>query len=100
MKLRVGDGKWPRVFGLEKVADGEPAGEAGAVGTGLSARNRSGDEFTNRLLCARTASILVSAMDMSPEEKIKRFFGLAGEMEKWVSYRCEGGVCSTARRVE
>jgi len=85
VRLRVSDGKWPRVYGLEKIDDGDFDTAQGTAKTTPSARAGSRDEFISRLSCARTASLALSVVQMPVEEKVKELFHLAEELEKWVN---------------
>lgn len=85
VRLRVGEGQYPRVYDLEKLPEAEfKTAPAQVVPTGPAARAGSRDEFITRLSCARTASMALSVMDMPAREKVKELFHLAEELEKWV----------------
>ena len=84
VRLRVSDGRFPRVYELEKLGDAESKRAQAQTGTAPPARTGSRDEFITRLSCARTASLALSVMQMPVKEKVEELFHLAEELEKWV----------------
>jgi len=82
VRLRVSDGRFPRIYDLEKIGDREfkPAQAPSAA----LARTGSRDEFISRLSCLRSASLAVGIEQMPIEKKIKELFQLAEALEKWV----------------
>ena len=84
VRLRAGEGQYPRIYSVEKLGDAEFNKARAEIGTVPSARTGSRDEFIARLSCARTASMALSVVDMPVKEKVKELFHLAEELEKWV----------------
>ena len=90
VRLRVSDGQFPRIYDLEKLGDAEFKKAPARVGTAPSARTGWRDEFIARLSCLRSASLVVSVVQMPVKEKVKELFHLAEELEKWVSRPPQG----------
>jgi len=84
VRLRVGDGQYPRIYDLEKLGDAEFKKAQAQAERPPTARTGSRDELITRLSCARTASLALSVVQMPVKEKVKELFELAEELEKWV----------------
>ena len=91
VRLRVGSGKWPRVYDLEKL-EGEAAQSAAAeaAASGQAAQRPAGRTYSRenvitRLSCARTASLVLSVAEMPLEDRAKELFRLADKLEEWVT---------------
>ena len=85
VRLSVGTGKWPRVYDLEKLGDGEIRAAASSNKTSPAACRCSRDERITRLACARTASMALTRAKIPVKEKVKELFCLAEQLEKWVN---------------
>jgi hypothetical protein len=93
VRLRVSDGRFPRVYDLEKLGDAEFKTAQAQAPTVPPTRTGSRDEFITRLSCTRTASLALSVVQMPVEEKVKELFHLAEELENWVKRPTnEGGA--------
>ena len=84
VRLRVGEGQYPRVYDLEKLPEAEFKKAQAQAPTMPPVRTGSRDEFITRLSCLRSASLALSVVQMPVEEKVKELLHLAEELEKWV----------------
>jgi hypothetical protein len=102
VRLKVGEGRWPRVFDLEKLPPEkkEPGNAPAKAEPPVSARTQDREETITRLSCIRTAAVALSNADIPAEHIENRLVELAGKLEKWVTRRArwarrwsrEGGV--------
>jgi hypothetical protein len=89
VKLEVGTGRWPRIYRLEKLGEGENEAGLGEAESGPAPRIGSRDEFITKLSCPRSAALVVTSIDAPAERKVEELLKLSERLEGWVGNKAD-----------